>query len=142
MQTSIVKLETKSNYANAARREIDETLIAAKKIVQKLASNSSRNKHIREFTINVINEVEKKILQIMLTKNIMIKLQEETKNIRNIARLINDSIKIQAKSEKTRKFLQKRIEIIRRLVNSIITRTRIYVVRANEIRMNNINTIN
>jgi hypothetical protein len=74
MQTLIVKLETKSNYANAARREIDETSITARKIVQKLVSNSSRNKQIKEFTINVMNEVEKKILQIMLTKDIIIKL--------------------------------------------------------------------
>jgi hypothetical protein len=142
MQTSILKLETKSDYANAARKEIDETSIAAKKTMQKLASNSSRNKQIREFTINVMNEVEKKTLQTMLTKDIMIKLQKKTKNIRDIARLVNDSIRIQAKSEKTRKSLQKRTEIIRRLVSSITIRTRIYVVRANEIRMNNINTIN
>jgi hypothetical protein len=74
MQTLIVKLETKSDYANAARRKIDEISIVAKKIVQKLASNSSRNRQIRKFTINVMNEVEKKILQIMLTKDIMIKL--------------------------------------------------------------------
>jgi hypothetical protein len=44
MQTSILKLETKSDYANVARREVDETSIAAKKTMQKLASNSSRNK--------------------------------------------------------------------------------------------------
>jgi ribosome-binding protein aMBF1 (putative translation factor) len=73
-QTSILKLETKSDYANVVRREIDEISITAKKIVQKLASNSSQIKQIKEFTINVINEVEKKILQIMLTKDIMIKL--------------------------------------------------------------------
>jgi hypothetical protein len=142
MQASILKLEAKSDYANAARREIDETSITAKKTMQKLASNSSRNRQIREFTINVMNEVEKKTLQTMLTKDIMIKLQKETKNIRDIARLVNDSIRIQAKSEKTRKSLQKRTEIIRRLVSSITIRIRIYVVRANEIRMNNINTIN
>jgi hypothetical protein len=74
MQTSIVNLETKSNYANAVRREIDEISTIIKKAVQKLASNSSRNKQIREFTINVIDKIEKKILQIMLTKDIMIKL--------------------------------------------------------------------
>jgi mannose-1-phosphate guanylyltransferase len=74
IQTSIIKLETKSNYANAARREVDETLITAKKTMQKLASNSSRNKQLRKFTINVMNKVEKKTLQIMLTKDIMIKL--------------------------------------------------------------------
>jgi hypothetical protein len=62
MQTSILKLETKSDYANVVRREIDETSITAKKTMQKFASNSSRNKQIKEFTINVMNEVEKKTL--------------------------------------------------------------------------------
>jgi hypothetical protein len=67
----------------------------------------------------MIDVVEKKNLEIMFTKNIINKLQNDAKNIRDVARLINDAIRIQVESAKTRKTLQKKLEIIKRLSESI-----------------------
>jgi hypothetical protein len=128
MQTSITKLEIKSSYANAICKRVEQTSSSTKTTSKKKVSRSNKNRQTREFTINVIDVMKKKIVKIMFTKDIMIKLQKKTKNIRNVIRLINDSIKIQAKSKKIRKIRQDRIEIIKRLVNTITIRTRIYVV--------------
>jgi hypothetical protein len=78
----------------------------------------------------------------MFTKDIMSKLQSDAKNIRDVVQLVNDVIKIQAKTAKTRMILQKKLEIIKRLSDSITIRCRIYHVRVNNVKMNHINTIN
>jgi Mg2+/Co2+ transporter CorC len=90
----------------------------------------------------MIDVVEKKNLKIVFTKDIMSKLQNDAKNIQDVAQLINDAIKIQAKSAKTRKILQKKLEIIKKLSDSITIRCRTYYVRVNNVKMNHINTIN
>jgi hypothetical protein len=76
----------------------------------------------------------------MIIKNIMNKLQ--IKRIRKIARLNNDDLKIQTKSEKIKNSLQKKSEIIRRIVESITIRTRIYAMRINEVKIEHIDTNN
>jgi hypothetical protein len=144
MQTLIVKLEAKSSYSKMIRKIIDLVQISTSmmRIAKKTVSSSDRNRQTREFIVIMIDVVEKKNLEIMFTKNIMSKLQNDTKNIRDVARLINDEIKIQAESAKTRKILQKKFEIIKRLSDSITIRCRIYHVRVNDVKMNHINTIN
>ncbi len=142
MQTSIVKLETKSSYSNAIRKKIKRTSFAMKIISKDAISSSERNRQIREFIVNVTDVVKKKIMKIMFTKNIMIKLQKDKKNIGNVIRLVNDFIKIQAEFEKIKKILQKKTEVIKRLVSSISIRARIYVVRVNDIKVDHINANN
>jgi hypothetical protein len=142
MQVSIVKLKAKTSYFDAIRKKIESISMTMKRIAKDFDSISSRNRQTREFTIRITDVMKNKVLQILLIKNIMIKLQSETKSIRDIIRLVNDSIKIQTKSKTTRKSLQKEFKIIKRLINSITIRNRIYLVRTNEIRINYINTNN
>jgi hypothetical protein len=142
MQVSIVKLEAKTNYFDAIRKKIESISMTMKRIAKDSDSISSRNRQTKEFRIRIINVMKNKILQVLLIKDIMIKFQNEMKNIRNIIRLVDDSIRIQSKSKTTRKFFQKRFEIIKRLIDSITIRNRIYFVRANEIKMNHINMNN
>ncbi len=94
MQISIVKLETKTNYFDAIRKKIESISMTMKRIAKDSDSTSSRNEQTRKFTIKITNVIKNKILQTLLIKNIMIKLQNETKNIRDIIRLVDDSIKI------------------------------------------------
>jgi hypothetical protein len=142
MQTSIAKLESKSSYFDAIRKKVESTSLTRKKITKKMISSSDRKKQIREFIVNVINVMKQKIMKIMFTKNIMIKLQNEKKSIREIIKLINKSIRIQTEFEKIRKILQEKTEIIKRLVVSITIQIRIYLVRINEIKIDHINVIN
>ncbi len=81
--------------------------IAFEFVIKSVIANKSINfkitKQIRKFTILIIDNVERKILKIMIIKNIINKLQ--MKNIRRIIRLNNDDLKIQTKFEKIKNFL-------------------------------------
>jgi hypothetical protein len=63
-------------------------------IAKKTVSSSDKNRQTREFIVIMIDVVEKKNLEIMFTKDIMSKLQNDAKNIRDVARLVNDAIRI------------------------------------------------
>jgi hypothetical protein len=56
--------------------------------------------------------------------------------------LNNDDLKIQTKFEKIKNFLQKKSEIIWRIIESITIRIRIYAMRINEIKVEYIDTNN
>ncbi len=76
----------------------------------------------------------------MIIKNIMNKLQ--IKKIWKIIRLNNDDLRIQTKFEKIKNSLQKKSKIIRRIIESITIRIRIYAMRINEIKVEHIDTNN
>ncbi len=94
MQISIVKLKAKTSYFDAIRKKIESTSMTMKRIAKDSDSISSRNRQTREFTIRITDVMKNKILQTLFIKNIMIKLQSETKSIRDIIRLVDDSIRI------------------------------------------------
>jgi hypothetical protein len=144
MQTSIIKLKAKSNYSKMIRKTINlvQIFTSMMRITKKTVSSSDKNRQTREFIVIMIDVVEKKNLKIMFTKDIINKFQSNAKSIRDVTRLINDAIRIQAKSTKMRKILQKKLEIIKRLSDSITIRCRTYHVRVNDVKMNHINTIN
>jgi hypothetical protein len=64
------------------------------------------------------------------------------KKIRKITQLNKDDLRIQTKFEKIKNFLQKKFEIIRRIVESITIRIRIYVMQINEVKIEHIDTNN
>ncbi len=64
------------------------------------------------------------------------------KKIREIARLNNDDLRIHSKFEKIKNFLQKKSKIIRRIIESITIRIRIYAMRINEVKIEHIDTNN
>jgi hypothetical protein len=66
----------------------------------------------------------------------------QIKKIRRITRLNNDDLKIQTKFEKIKNFLQKRSEIIRRIIKSITIRIQIYAMQINEVKVEHIDTNN
>ncbi len=142
MQILTVKLETKTSFFDAIRKKIESILMTTKRIAKDFDSISNRNRQTRKFTIKISDVMKNKIWQILLIKNIMIKFQNKTKNIRDIIWFVDDSIRIQTKSKTTRKSFQKRFEIIKRLINLITIRSRIYFVRTNEIKINYMNTNN
>jgi hypothetical protein len=118
--------------------------IAFEFVIKSVVTNKSINlkttKQAREFTILIVDNVERKILKIMIIKNIINKLQ--IKKIRRIIRLNNDDLKIQTKFEKIKNSLSKKSEIIRRIIESITIHIRIYAMRINEIKIEHIDTNN
>ncbi len=143
MQTTIKQLQKndfrfKSKNYTKILRIVFEFVI--KSVVANKLINLKTTKQVREFTILIVDDVERKILKIMIIKNIMNKLQ--IKKIRRITRLNNDDLKIQTKFEKIKNFLQKRSEIIRRIIKSITIRIQIYAMQINEVKVEHIDTNN
>jgi hypothetical protein len=143
MQTTIEQLQ--KNDCRSKSKSYTKTLrIALEFVIKSIVANKSINlkttKQVREFTILIVDDVEREILKIMIIKNIMNKLQ--IKKIRKIIRLNNDDLKIQTKSEKIKNSLQKKSEIIRRIIESITIRIRIYAMRINEVKIQHIDTNN
>jgi hypothetical protein len=143
MQTTIEQLQRndsrfKSKSYTKILRIVFESII--KSIFANRSINLKTTKQAREFTILIVDDVERKTLKIMIIKNIMNKLQ--MKRIREIIRLNNDDLRIQTKFEKIKNFLQKKSEIIRRIIESITIRIRIYAIRINEVKVEHINTNN
>ncbi len=143
MQTTIEQLQKNDsrfkskNYTKILRIVLESVI---KSVVADKSINFKTTKQVRKFTIFIVDDVERKILKIMIIKNIMNKLQ--MKKIRKIIRLNNDDLKIQTKFEKIKNFLQKKSEIIWRIIESITIRIRIYAMRINEIKVEYIDTNN
>jgi hypothetical protein len=143
MQTTIEQLQRNDSrfksksYTKILRIALEST---TKSAVADRSINLKTTKQAREFTILIVDDVERKILRIMIIKNIMNKLK--MKRIREITRLNNDDLRIQTKSEKIKNSLQKKSEIIRRIIESITIRTRIYAMRINEVKVEHIDTNN
>jgi hypothetical protein len=143
MQTTIKQLQKndsrfKSKSYTKILRIVFESII--KSAIANKSINLKTTKQAREFTILIVDDIERKTLKIIIIKNIMNKLQ--MKKIRRIIRLNNDDLKIQTKFKKIKKFLQKKFEIIRRIIKSITIRTRIYAMRINEVKVEHIDTNN
>jgi hypothetical protein len=143
MQTTIEQLQR--NDSRLKSKSYTKILrIALESIIKSAVADKSINfkttKQVREFTILIVDDVERKILKIMIIKNIMNKLQ--MKKIRRIARLNNDDLRIQTKSEKIKNSLQKKSEIIRRIIQLITIRIRIYAIRVNEVKIEHIDINN
>ncbi len=79
-----------------------------KSTVAERSINLKTTKQVREFTILIVDDVERKTLKIMIIKNIMKKLQ--MKRIQKIIRLNNDDLKIQTKFEKIKNSLQRNLK--------------------------------
>ncbi len=143
MQTTIEQLQRNDsrfkskNYTKTLRIDLEFVI---KSVVANKSINLKTTKQVREFTILIVDDIERKTLKIMIIKNIMNKLQ--MKKIRKIIRLNNDDLKIQTKFEKIKNFLQKKSEIIRRIIESITIRIRIYAMRVNEVKVKHIDTNN
>ncbi len=110
MQTMIEQLQ-KNDFRFKSKNYTKILRIAFEFIIKLIVANKSINfkttKQVREFTILIIDNVERKILKIMIIKNVMNKLQ--IKKIRRITRLNNDDLRIQTKFEKIKNSLSKRI---------------------------------
>jgi hypothetical protein len=114
MQTIIEQLQKRNenstskskNYTNAVKFVV-ESIAMSKRVEKRVEKffNSKTIKQIREFTINIINDEERKKLKKMVIKDIMKKMRVE--RIRNIIRLESDALKIQTKSTKIKNALQK-----------------------------------
>jgi hypothetical protein len=143
MQTTIEQLQRKDfrfklkSYTKILRIVLESVI---KSVVANRSINLKTTKQVREFTLLIDDDVERKILKIMIIKNIMNKLQ--IKKIRRIIWLNNDDLKIQTKFEKIKNFLQKKSKMIRRIIELIMIRIRIYAMRINEIKVEHINTNN
>ncbi len=143
MQTTIKQLQ--KNHSQFKSKSYTKILrIAFEFIIKSIIANKSINfkttKQIREFMILIVDNIEWKILKIMIFKNIMNKLQ--IKKIRRIIWLNNDDLKIQTRFEKIKNFLQKKSEIIRRIIELIMIRIQIYAMRVNEVKIKHIDTNN
>ncbi len=143
MQTTIEQLQRNdSRFKSKSYTKI--LRIAFESVIKSVVANRSINlkttKQVRKFTILIVDDVERKILKIMIIKNIMNKLQ--IKRIRRIIRLNNNDLRIQTKFEKIKNSLQKKSEIIRRIIKSITIRIRIYAMRVNEVKVEHIDTNN
>jgi hypothetical protein len=143
MQTTIKQLQKndsrfKSKNYTKILRIVFEFVI--KSVVANKSINLKTIKQARKFTILIDDDIERKILKIMIIKNIINKLQ--IKKIRKIIRLNNDDLRIQTKFEKIKNFLQKKSKIIRRIIESDTIDIRIYAMRINEVKIEHIDTNN
>ncbi len=112
MQTIIEQLQQRNenstskskNYTNAVRFVV-ESIAMSKRVEKRVEKffNSKTIKQIREFTINIVNDEERKKLKKVIIKDIMKKMRVE--KIRNIIRLESDALKIQTKSTKIKNAL-------------------------------------
>jgi hypothetical protein len=143
MQTTIEQLQ-RNDFRLKSKNYTKTLRIVFELVIKSIATNKSINlkttKQTREFTILIVDDVERKILKIIIIKNIMNKLQ--MKKIREITRLNNDDLKIQTKFEKIKNSLRKKFEIIRRIIKSITICIRIYATRVNEVKFEHIDTNN
>jgi hypothetical protein len=143
MQQTIGKLQKNDaklkSYSNAARVVSESTMNRERLDVER---KSQKTRMIREFTITISDEQKRIKLQNMIIKKIMNKMQREKKKIRNIVRLASDALRIQTKSAKIRNALQKKQKMLRRVIESITIRTRIFFVRVNDVRVNHIDVTN
>ncbi len=109
MQTTIEQLQ-KNDFWFKSKSYTKTLRIVLEFVIKSIVANKSINfkttKQVRKFTILIVDDIESKILKIMIIKNIMNKLQ--MKKIRNIIRLNNDNLKIQTKFKKIKNFLQKK----------------------------------
>ncbi len=143
IQTTIEQLQKNdSRFKSKSYTKILRIVLESitKSIVADKSINLKTMKQAREFTILIVDDVERKILKIMIIKNIMNKLQ--MKRIRRIIRLNNDDLRIQTKFEKIKNSLQKKSEIIRRIIELITIRIRIYAMRINEVKIEHIDMNN
>jgi hypothetical protein len=143
MQTTIEQLQ-KNDFQFKSKNYTKILRIVFEFVIKSVVANKSINfkttKQVREFTILIDDDVERKILKIMIIKNIMNKLQ--IKKIRKIIRLNNDDLRIQTKFEKIKKFLQTKLKIIRWIIELITIRIRIYAMRVNEVKIEHNDTNN
>jgi hypothetical protein len=106
MQTTIEQLQ-KNDSRFKSKNYTKILSLVFESIINSAVANKSINlkttKSAREFTILIVDDVERNILKIMIIKNIMNKLQ--MKKIRKIIRLNNDDLKIQTKFEKIKNSL-------------------------------------
>jgi hypothetical protein len=143
MQTTIEQLQRNDSrfksksYTNALRIVIESV---AKSSVANKSINSKMTKQIREFIVMIVDDDEREALRNMILKNIMKKMH--AKKIRDIARLNNDDLRIQTKSEKIKNALRKKSKIIQKIVESITIRARIFAMRVNEVKIEHIDTNN
>jgi hypothetical protein len=137
MQTTIEELQ-KNDFRFKSKNYTKILWIVFEFVIKSIVANKSINlkttKQVREFTILIVDDIERKTLKIMIIKNIMNKLQ--MKKIRKIIRLNNDDLKIQTKFEKIENSLQKKFEIIRRIIESITIRIQIYAMRLKKYKSN------
>ncbi len=149
MQTIIEQLQKKNenstskskNYTNAVKFVV-ESIAMSKRVEKRVEKflNSKTIKQIKEFTINIINDEEKKKLKKVIIKDIMKKIRIE--KVRDIIRLESDALRIQTKLTKIKNALQKQSEMIRKIIVLITIHSRIYVVRVNEIKIEHIDENN
>jgi hypothetical protein len=149
MQTIIEQLQQRNenstskskNYTNVVRFVVESIAMSKRveKRVEKLF-NSKMIKQIRKFTINIVNDEEKKKLKKMIIKDIMKKMRVE--KVWDITRFESDALRIQTKSTKIKNALQKQLKMIRKIIVSITIHSRIYVVRVNEIKVEHIDENN
>ncbi len=136
MQTTTKQLQKndsqfKSKNYTKILRIILESII--KLIVVNKTINFKTTKQVREFTILIVNDIERKILKIMIIKNILKKLQ--MKKIRRIIQLNNDNLRIHTKFDKIKNSLRKKFEIIQKIIQLIMIRIRIYAMRVNKVKI-------
>ena len=96
----------------------------------------------KEITVHIGNAADKEKVKMLSTKNLVEALQAETKGIQGVSRLISGDIKIYAESIEAKKALEKKTEWTHKMARSAAIQTRTFSVRANEVRMENVNTAN
>ncbi len=143
MQTTIKQLQRNdSRFRSKSYTKILQIVLefVVMSIIADKSINLKTTKQAREFTILIIEDVQQKLLKIMIIKNIMKKSQ--MKKIQKISRLKNDHLRIQKKFEKFKNFLHEKSKIIRRIIELITIRIRIYAMQINEVKVEHIDTNN
>ena len=106
------------------------------------APTPKETRRAKEITVHIGNEADKEKIKMLSTKDLVEALQAETKGIRGVSRLISGDTKIHAESLEAKKALQRQTEWTRKMAESAAVHVRTFSVRANGVKVENINIAN
>ena len=101
-----------------------------------------KNRRARELMIKIIDDNNKKKLERIIIKNLAKILRVKCDVVTSINRLQSDDIRVFTRSQKTKEILQKNIEWITIIIDSVSIKNRIFEMLIHDVRVKVINMIN
>ena len=164
IQLSLIRIEQKEsiapvsrNYATVATVAAQNSLKSPEALLMPLSRKDPKYKQVtknnkaptpretrwaQEITVHIGDAADKEKIKMLSTKDLVEALQVEAEGIQGVSCLISNDIKIYAESTEAKKALEKKTEWTQKMVRSAAIQERTFSVRANNIRIENINVAN
>ena len=96
----------------------------------------------QEITVHITENADKEKIKLMPTNELVETLQNGTKGVRGVSRLLNGDIRIHVESLEAKKILQENTDWSRMMAASAAVHPRTFTIRANGIKVENIKVAN